>query len=247
MQRDDFNQGPWETLETHVYGWLNDKAASVQAEGIFVITGTVYENRKLENGGSDLRCSMATGDVYTRGDASDDGMDFVGVPTHYFKVMCDHVNGEVIAYLGTNEENSVMKGMSVNALEQDYLHYDLGLANCGNTYNYSIVHWDHGSWQTTSDSYIYVPGSARPSDDASSSLESTLFIAAGVGAGLVGLCVLIVCVCAVRKCRSSRRAPHKSARNEKRKSDYVGVGGHNNRGGWGGGDIEDNRGPAFSL
>ena len=58
MQYDDMNRGSWESLESHVYEWLEEKSASVNANEIYIVSGAVYAGR--QNSG-DLRCDLDTG------------------------------------------------------------------------------------------------------------------------------------------------------------------------------------------
>ncbi len=67
MQYDDMNRGSWESLESHVYEWLEEKSSEVGSDEIYIISGAVYEGR--ENSG-DLRCDLDTGDNYARGSSS---------------------------------------------------------------------------------------------------------------------------------------------------------------------------------
>ena len=113
-----------------------------------------------------------------------------------------------------------MWGMSVRKLEEDYLGYELGLTGCGNVYNYSVAHWDHGSWASTTDDMgmTYVPGTAAPPPSSSSSFSVPILVGVGVG---VFATVAVLCY-TVAKCRSSKRS---SGNSNKRISAYAGGGG----------------------
>ena len=67
MQYDDMNRGSWESLESHVYEWLEEKSASVNANEIYVVSGAVYAGR--QNSG-DLRCDLDTGLNFDRTSSS---------------------------------------------------------------------------------------------------------------------------------------------------------------------------------
>ena len=195
MQYDDMNRGSWESLESHVYEWLEEKSASVNANEIYVVSGAVYAGR--QNSG-DLRCDLDTGLNFDR--TSSSTTNFMAVPSHFFKILCDPQNQESIAYLDENVQDGNLYGMSVRNLEEKFLKYDLFPESACNTYNYTISHWDHGNWEDRTESLNmqYLEPYAKP-DGAFAwwpGPEWTLFAAAG-GAGVVLLIILtyIMCKC----------------------------------------------------
>jgi len=207
MQYDDMNRGSWESLESHVYEWLEEKSSSVGADEVYIISGAVYAGR--QNSG-DLRCDLDTGNNFERTTSST--TNFMGVPSHFFKILCDPQNQESIAYLDENVEDGNLFGMSVRNLEETYLKYDLFPESSCNTYNYSISHWDHGNWEgrTASLGMRYLEAYAKPDDGMFSfwpGPEWSLF-AAGAGVAALVLCIVFVwckfgCCCCKSCCKGS--------------------------------------------
>ena len=103
-----------------MYEWLEEKSASVNANEIYVVSGAVYAGR--QNSG-DLRCDLDTGLNFDR--TSSSTTNFMAVPSHFFKILCDTQNQESIAYLDENVQDGNLFGMSVRNLEEKFLKYDL--------------------------------------------------------------------------------------------------------------------------
>ena len=200
MQYDDMNRGSWESLESHVYEWLEEKSASVNANEIYIVSGAVYAGR--QNSG-DLRCDLDTGLNFDR--TSSSTTNFMAVPSHFFKILCDPQNQESIAYLDENVQDGNLFGMSVRNLEEKFLNYDLFPEGACNTYNYSISHWDHGNWEDRTESLNmqYLEPYAKPDDSLAwwPGPEWTLF-AAGGGVGVVLLIILTLILCRCDCCCS---------------------------------------------